>query len=61
MEISYINKSKLVKNDFKDFISTNLEDDEQELKGLKRRKQLTLIGLSTFYVVLILVSFTILN
>ena len=61
MEISYINKSKLVKNDFKDFVSTNLEDDEQELKGLQKRKQLTLIGLSTFYIALILISFTILN
>ena len=61
MEISYINKSKLANNNFNDYISSNSEEDTEELLGLQKRKRLTIIGLGTFYIALILLSFVILS
>jgi hypothetical protein len=56
MQISYLNKSKLVNTEIKDFVSTNVESDEKELFELKKKKNITIIGLSAFYVILVIVS-----
>lgn len=56
MQISYLNKSKLTKTEIQDFVSINLEDEENELYDLKRKKRITIIGLGTFYILLVVIS-----
>ena len=61
MDISYINKNELANNETKDFISANLEVEKNERIGMERKRMLTLIGLGTFYIVLILTSLTLIT
>lgn len=61
MDITYINKDELVDHESKDFISTNLETEKNERLGMERKRLLTLIGLGTFYVALLLTSLTLIT
>lgn len=56
MQISYLKKSKLTNTEIKDFVSLNLDNDENELFELKKRKRITIIGLGTFYMLLVIIS-----
>lgn len=61
MDITYINKDELVDHEAKDFISSNLETEKNERLGMERKRLLTLIGLGTFYVALLLTSLTLIT
>jgi hypothetical protein len=56
MQISYLNKDRLVKTEIKDYVSSNVVADEKSLLELKKRKNITIIGLGAFYIMLVLVS-----
>jgi len=59
--INYVNNSILLKEERKDFISETLEEEELQLKEDLRKRKMTLIGLGSVYVLLILASFTFLT
>jgi len=59
--INYVNNSILLEEERQDFVSETLEKEELELKEDLRKRKLTLIGLGSIYVVLILASFTFLT
>ncbi len=59
--INYVNNSILLKHTAKDFLNENLEEDAIQLKADLRKRKLTLLGLGSVYVLLILASFTFLT
>ena len=59
--INYVNNSILLKHNPSDFVSETLEEDELQLQEDLRKRKMTLIGLGSLYVVLILASFTFLT
>lgn len=59
--IQYLNKSVLLKEESRDFVSETLEEETLQLQEDIRKRKLTLIGLSTVYIVLILASLTFLT
>ncbi len=59
--IRILNKSALLEEEAEDFISeTVLEEDDALQNNIKKRK-LTLIGLGSLYIILLLVSLTFLT
>ena len=57
----YLQNSVLVEERTKDFVSENLEEEELLLHKELRKRKITLIGLGSVYVLLILASFTLLT
>lgn len=62
MEKTNILQGKILFNETsKDFISNTLFEEEEEIQDDIRKRKLTLIGLGSLYIALILVSFTLLS
>jgi hypothetical protein len=59
--INYVNNSILLKHNSSDYLNENLEDDALQLKADLKKRKLTLLGLGSVYVLLILASFTFLT
>ena len=55
--INYVNNI-LFNDERKDFVSQTLEEEENQLKEDLKKRRRTLIGLGSFYVILLLASFT---
>ncbi|MBK8946911.1 MAG: hypothetical protein IPM32_16805 [Ignavibacteriae bacterium] len=62
MEKTTIFNSRLLINENSDdFISKTLFEEDQQIKDDVKKRKLTLIGLGSLYIVLILISFTLLS
>jgi hypothetical protein len=62
LEKSNILQSKILFNESaSDFISSTLFEEEGQIQEDLKKRKLTLIGLGSLYIVLILVSFTLLS
>ena len=59
--INYVNNSILLKHNANDFLNENLEEDALQLQADLRKRKMTLLGLGSVYVLLILASFTFLT
>lgn len=55
------NKNSLVEDKAEDYVSKTIHAEEVALKKDMTKKRITLIGLGSLYVVLLLVSFTFLS
>ena len=59
--INYLNKSIIFNDESKDFVSETLNEEELERLEILKKRKLTLLGLSSIYIFLILASFTFLT
>ncbi len=61
MDITKLSNSRILINDNNDdYISNTLFEEEQHIQDEIKKRKLKLIGLGSLYIVLILVSFTLL-
>ena len=58
---NHFSNNILLKNEAKDFISENIVEEELQIKQDLRKRKMTIIGLGSVYVVLILASLIILT
>lgn len=58
---NHFSNNILLKTESKDFISENLVEEELQIKQDMRKRKMTIIGLGSVYVVLILASLIILT
>jgi len=60
-EITYLNRKKLFTENTSDFISENLLEEELIYEEELKKRKLTLVSLGSIYILLLLVSFTLLT
>ncbi|MFZ1290125.1 MAG: hypothetical protein WAR79_08540 [Melioribacteraceae bacterium] len=60
-KLNVMQKSILLEENGKDFVSSTLFVEDQHIQDEKKKKKLTIIGLASLYVLLITISLTLLN
>lgn len=59
--IRIVNNSALLDEEIDDFISETVHEEDDALQNEIKKRKLTLIGLGSLYIILLLVSFTFLT
>lgn len=51
----------LLKNEVNDFISENLHEEDANIQREIKKRKMTMLSLGTFYILLLVISFTLLS
>lgn len=51
----------LLKNEVNDFISENLHEEDANIQREIKKRKMTMLSLGTFYILLLIISFTLLS